>query len=79
MWSAIFEHPHRLLYCPVRGCGATAWKQFLLYLNGELIDPTVRLPFREFFDRYTFEQVVHSQVTTLVQDKEIQVSYLFVR
>lgn len=35
---------NELLHCPVPRCASTAWKQFLMYLNGELADPSLHLP-----------------------------------
>lgn len=43
-WIAHYDMKHELLYCPIPRCASTAWMQFLLYINGELLDPSLHIP-----------------------------------
>lgn len=77
-WSAIYDMKNRLLCCSVRGCGSTAWKQFLLYLNGRLVDPSLELPVDDFYDNGML-RVTDLETATLINENHPPVSFLFVR
>ncbi|XP_067932251.1 carbohydrate sulfotransferase 11-like [Watersipora subatra] len=77
-WSAIHDHKNRLLFCSIRRCASSAWKQYLLYLNKRIDDSSIKVEHSQVLQDPNLEILYRDGVKRLT-DANTAVSFLFVR
>lgn len=75
-WVAHYDQDNELLFCPIGRNGQMAWKQFLFYVKGYSLDPSIQV--KQSYDRADIYTLKPDDIQSVMRRANIT-SFFFVR